>query len=71
MRKFILYIILSLFIAQNVYANAKKTGRCIGYLVSKIEHEGESSITQSNRNWMRANMSAIMAVKKISNERKN
>ena len=71
MRKFILYIILSLFIAQNVYADIKATGRCIGYLTSKMMFEGKSSITQSNLRWMRANNNSIQTVNKIQQEQKN
>ena len=71
MRKFILYIILSLFIAQNVYADIKATGRCIGYLTSKMMFEGKSSITQFNLRWMRANNNSIQTVNKIQQEQKN
>lgn len=71
MRKSILYLVLSLFITQNVYADVKVIGRCIGYLVNKGMTEGQSSLTQSNLKWMRANNSIIQAVNKISQEQKN
>ena len=71
MRKFILYIILSLFISQNVYSDTKTTGRCIGYLIAKMMNEGQSSLTQSNLKWMRANNNDIQAVNKIQQEQKN
>ena len=71
MRKFILYIILSLFIAQNVYSDTRETGRCIGYLVAKMMNEGQSSLTQPNLKWMRANNNDIQTVNKIQKEQKN
>ena len=70
MRKFILYIILSLFIAQNVYSDPKE-GRCIGYLVAKMMNEGQSSLTQPNLKWMTANNNNIQVVNKIQQEQKN
>jgi hypothetical protein len=67
MRKFILYLFFSLFIAQNVYANVK-TGFCIGFFVGKIMSEGQSSITQAEWNWLGNNSSDIDIVNKIRNE---
>ena len=71
MRKFILYIILSLFIAQNVYASAIEIGRCAGYLTAKMRYEGQSSITEYNLKWMRANNNSIQTLNKIGQEQKN
>lgn len=71
MRKFILYLVLSLFITQNVYADVKGIGRCIGYLTGKIMNEGQSSITQSNLKYMKKNNNHFQAVNKINKEQKN
>ena len=70
MKKFILYLILSLFITQNVYRDVKAIGWCIGYLTSKIMNEGQSSITQSNLKWMTKNNNDFQAVNKIHKEQK-
>ena len=70
--KKILNVLLIFFLlTSNVYADIKGVGRCIGYLVNKFKTEGQSSLTESNLKWMKANNSTIQAVNKISNEQKN
>ncbi|MBC8307606.1 MAG: hypothetical protein H8E55_69075 [Pelagibacterales bacterium] len=71
MKKFFVFLFLSLFISQNVYADSKVIGRCIGYLITKMQNEGQSSISKSNLNWMKKHRSEINVVTKISNEQKN
>ena len=65
MKKFILYLILSLFITQNVYADVKVIGRCVGYLAQKIATEGKTSITKGNLTFMQRNVNEFTLLNKM------
>ena len=71
MKKFFVFFFLSLFISQNVYAETKVIGRCIGYLMSKFQHEGKSSLGEGGLRWMGNHNSAIQITTKIINEQTN
>ena len=54
MKKFILYLFLSLFITSIGYADPVLTmGKCFGYLVAKIKNEGMSSLSPLNLNYIK------------------
>ena len=71
MKKFILYLFLSLFITQNVYADAIVIGKCIGFFISKIGGDSSSTLTKPISRWLDNNNSSVVILNKINKEQKN
>lgn len=67
-----LYIFITFFLlTNNLYADVQIIGRCIGFLTSKTMYEGQSSLTQPNLKWLKANYNDFQVVNKIVLEQKN
>ena len=69
MKKVLVYLFIGLFFSNNVFADTKKTGRCIGYLVSKWEHEGQNSLG-IGYNWLMTHADELNITNKINKEQK-
>ena len=64
------FLIFFLF-TSNVYADTQSVGRCIGILSAKIQYEGQSAITETNRKWIQENNSSMQIVTRIGREQKD